>query len=45
MANEIGAYKYFECSAKTKEGIADIFHAAAKLAINPKRRVKHCRVL
>ncbi|KAI8903550.1 P-loop containing nucleoside triphosphate hydrolase protein [Gorgonomyces haynaldii] len=40
IANQIGASKYLECSAKTGEGVAEVFVAAAKLAMNPRRKFK-----
>jgi GTPase SAR1 family protein len=43
--SQIGASKYFECSAKSGEGVETIFNAAAKLAIKPRKRVKECIVL
>lgn len=30
VANEIGAFAFFECSAKTREGVRDVFVAAVK---------------
>lgn len=30
MANKIGAFAFLECSAKTKEGVRDVFEAAVK---------------
>lgn len=40
MADRIGAFKYAECSAKTREGIADLFQVAARAALlrKPKSR-------
>jgi Ras homolog gene family, member A len=38
MANEIGAFKYFECSARTGEGIAEVFQYVAKIAMNPNQK-------
>jgi hypothetical protein len=40
--SQIGAVKYFECSAKTGDGVSEIFNAAAKLALNPKKNMKKC---
>ena len=45
MANMIGAAKYFECSAKTGQGIKEIFKAAAKWAVKPKSKANNCRML
>ena len=33
MASKLGAYRYVECSARTGEGVTDVFHTAAKLAL------------
>ena len=33
MMREIRAMKYFECSALTEEGVKDIFHEVASLAL------------
>ena len=33
MTREIRAMKYLECSALTEEGVNDIFHEAASLAL------------
>ncbi|CAL1277647.1 unnamed protein product [Larinioides sclopetarius] len=41
-AQKIGAYGYAECSAKTKEGVRDLFQMAARAAIYARRRRLHC---
>ncbi len=33
LAKKIGAIGYFECSAKTRQGIEDLFTAAAKASL------------
>ncbi|KAI9336616.1 small GTPase-binding protein [Zopfochytrium polystomum] len=38
VASDIGAKKYFECSAKTGDGVNDIFAYAAKLAVRSRKR-------
>lgn len=39
MAEKIGAWKYIECSAKTREGIQQVFDAAARAALlRPSRK-------
>lgn len=38
MAKRIGALHYFECSAKTGEGVAEIFDYVAKVAYKLKDR-------
>jgi GTPase SAR1 family protein len=43
--SKIGAAKYFECSAKANIGVNEIFFAAAKLAMKPRKRSKECIVL
>ncbi|GIX68689.1 transforming protein RhoA [Caerostris darwini] len=46
MAQKIGAYGYAECSAKTQEGVRDLFEMAARAAIYFTRRKKiTCRLL
>lgn len=40
VANTIGAFAFFECSAKTGEGVRDIFVAAVKAAKSTKRDSK-----
>jgi hypothetical protein len=41
VAKEIGAYAYFECSAKTGEGVRKVFEVATQAALFPKRRLEH----
>jgi len=36
MSKEIGAVSYLECSALTQEGVRDVFHEAARFALDPK---------
>ena len=38
MANRIEAYKYFECSARTKEGVREVFEHATRAALIAKRK-------
>ena len=33
MADKIGAYEYLECSAKTKDGVRDVFESASRAAL------------
>nr|CAB3265570.1 RhoA protein [Phallusia mammillata] len=40
MATTIGAKRYLECSAKTKEGIREVFEAAAQIATEKKDKKK-----
>jgi len=40
VADEIGALKLIECSAKSRHGVRDVFLAAASAAVNS-RRHKH----
>lgn len=42
MANKIGAFAFLECSAKTKEGVRDVFEAAVKAT---RRDNKQCVLL
>ena len=37
VAREIGAHAYMECSAKTRDGVREIFEAAAKLTLKKRR--------
>ncbi|KAG1447138.1 hypothetical protein G6F56_009356 [Rhizopus delemar] len=47
VAQKISAYKYYECSAKTGEGVRDVFQEAtrAALMVNKKKKSKGCTVL
>ncbi|VEL27530.1 unnamed protein product [Protopolystoma xenopodis] len=40
MAEKIGAYAYIECSAKTKEGVREVFEIATRAALQSKKRKK-----
>ena len=42
---KIGAMNYFECSAKTGEGVKDVFEAVAGLAMLPNDKLKRMRSL
>jgi Ras family protein A len=37
MADKIGAYAYLECSAKTKEGVREVFETATRGALSSKK--------
>jgi len=51
LAEEIGALRLIECSAKTRHGVRDVFLAAASAAVNVRRhrhrhkRSDNCRIL
>ena len=46
MSEKIGAYTYLECSAKTNEGVRDVFETATRAALQTKRKKKRmCAVL
>eukprot|EP01135_Chromosphaera_perkinsii_P012308 Nk52_evm1s2634 gene=Nk52_evmTU1s2634 len=46
MADRIGVYKYMECSAKTKEGVKELFEHAARAAMEKqKKKGKKCIIL
>lgn len=46
MADRIGAYSYLECSAKTKEGVRQVFETATRSALNSKKsKPSKCSVL
>ncbi|XP_006897365.1 PREDICTED: transforming protein RhoA-like [Elephantulus edwardii] len=46
-ANRIGAFEYMECSAKTKDGVREVFETAARAALQARRGKKKsgCLVL
>ena len=46
MMVQVGATKYLECSAKTGDGVSQVFAAAAKLALFPKKRLSQkCKMI
>ncbi|KAF7232280.1 hypothetical protein EG68_08664 [Paragonimus skrjabini miyazakii] len=45
MAEKIGARCYLECSAKTKEGVRQVFETATKVALETKKSGKKCDLL
>uniref|UniRef100_A0A8C0S437 Ras homolog family member A n=1 Tax=Canis lupus familiaris TaxID=9615 RepID=A0A8C0S437_CANLF len=47
MANRIGAFGYMECSAKTKDGVREVFEMATRAAMQARRGKKKsgCLVL
>jgi len=46
VANKIGAVKYLECSAKTNEGVRDVFESATRAALmSKKKRSSKCNIL
>ena len=40
MAEKINAYSYLECSAKTKEGVREVFETATRAALQVKKKKK-----
>ncbi|CAG2240525.1 RHOA [Mytilus edulis] len=40
MAEKINAYGYLECSAKTKEGVREVFETATRAALQTKKKKK-----
>lgn len=47
MTNRINAFGYLECSAKTKDGVRDVFEMATRAALQVRKRGKKnkCTVL
>ena len=46
MAEKVGAYAYLECSAKTREGVREVFITATRAALQKKKsRGKMCTLL
>ncbi|XP_023613150.1 transforming protein RhoA-like isoform X1 [Myotis lucifugus] len=45
MANRIGALGYVECSAKTKDGVREVFETATRAALRARRGKKKSRCL
>ena len=40
MADKIGAFAYLECSAKTKDGVREVFETATRAALQVKKKKK-----
>ena len=38
MGEKVGAYAYLECSAKTREGVREVFDAATRAALSKKNK-------
>ncbi|CAH8449113.1 unnamed protein product [Schistosoma bovis] len=46
VAEKISAYAFYECSAKTKEGVSDVFVAATRAALNSaKKKRRKCDLI
>ena len=45
LANKIGAYAYLECSAKTREGVNEVFETATRAAMLKKKIKPLCFIL
>ncbi|CAD5227028.1 unnamed protein product [Bursaphelenchus xylophilus] len=46
MAQQIGAYAYLECSAKTKDGVKEVFETATRAALmTKKKQAGKCQLL
>jgi len=46
MAEKINAFSYLECSAKSKEGVREVFETATRAALQVKKKKKGvCRLL
>lgn len=46
MAEKINAFAYLECSAKSKEGVREVFETSTRAALQVKKKKKgRCRLL
>jgi len=47
MAEKINAFAYLECSAKSKEGVREVFETATRAALQVRKKKKNrlCKVL
>ncbi|KAA0187774.1 Ras GTP-binding protein Rho1 [Fasciolopsis buskii] len=45
MADKIGALAYLECSAKTKEGVREVFEFATRAALQTRKKKRRCDLL
>ncbi|TPP61189.1 Rho gtp-binding protein rhoc [Fasciola gigantica] len=45
MAEKIGALAYLECSAKTKEGVREVFEFATRAALQTRKKKRKCELL
>lgn len=45
MANRIGAFGYMECSAKTKDGVREVFEMATRAALQARKGKKNNKCL
>jgi len=47
MAEKINAFAYLECSAKSKEGVREVFETATRAALQVRKRKRNriCKVL